>query len=304
MDGCVNVFVGDYFSPYDDIPFDKQLEIFFGIINYKKEHPETVLLRGNHDLGGYVSRPYNRDDVNSRFVNKIIKDHENELQTALSIDNKVLVTHAGVSFVWYDIYKNKQFAKRVIDCSYDQPDEIESPITHKMCKTYNPVKFSECKTPEEAYKKFYDHYYQWYAEENKKPADKQFLKWNNKLWQFCEEDEKFNEFRVTPDELAEYINGLWSDGKYSAFSFDANAGPLDYYGTSEGHGPLWIRPDTLKDVNAFEFSDYWQIVGHTQTPHPFVNNDEHIAYVDCLQYNTESLIYDSETNKFTINKPE
>lgn len=300
---CINIFVGDYFSPYEDVPFDKQREVFLDIIKFKKEHPGTILLRGNHDLGGYVARPYNRDGKDTPDVNALLKEYENELQTAYSIENKALVTHAGVSFIWYDRYKNKQLMKLVVDCSYDDPEEMESPYTHEMVKVENPVKFSDCKTPEEAYKRFYDHYYEHFTEENKKPGDKQFLKWNNKLWQFDKESGKFAEFHVTPDELADYINGLWESGRYSVFSFDSNAGPMDSYGTDEKHGPLWIRPETLKYVNVFEYTDYWQIVGHTMHAHACYNEDTHVAYVDCMKYTLESLIYDSEKNSFEVNKP-
>jgi len=301
---CINVFVGDYFSPYEDIPFEKQVDVFMSIIAYKEKHPETILLRGNHDLGGYVDRPYNRDGKNSQEVNQILMEFEDKLQTAYSIENKALVTHAGVSFIWYDRYKNHQLMKQIVDCSYDDPEEVESPYTHKMTKLDNPVKFSDCKSPEEAYRRYYDRYYPYFAEENKNPADKQFLKWSSQLWQYDKEAGRFVEFKTNPNEMASYINSLWGDKKYNAFCFDYNAGPMDSYGNNERHGPLWIRPESLIYRNAFEFTDYWQIVGHTWTNHPYVSEDRHIAYVDCLQYNTESLIYDSETNEFTINKPE
>jgi len=303
-DDCVNIFVGDYFSPYEDIPFEKQKDVFMSIIAYKEKHPETILLRGNHDLGGYVARPYNRDGHNSLAVNEILKEFEDKLQTAYSVENKALVTHAGVSFIWYDRYKNAQLMKLVVDCSYDDPDEIESPYTHEMVKMDNPVKYSDCKTPEEAYRRYCDRYKPYFAEENKKPVDKQFLKWNNQLWQYNKEAGRFVEFKTSPDEMAEYINGLWEKKRYSAFEFDYNSGPMDSYGDDERHSPLWIRPNALRYCNAFDFTDYWQIVGHTWTVHPFVSDKQHVAYVDCLQYNTESFIYNSETNKFTINKPE
>ena len=45
----INIFVGDYFSPYVNMSFEDQLNNFLSIIDYKREHPETVLLIGNHD---------------------------------------------------------------------------------------------------------------------------------------------------------------------------------------------------------------------------------------------------------------
>lgn len=302
---CINIFVGDYFSPYsDDIPFEQQAKVFFDIIKYKEKHPETILLRGNHDLGGYVHRPYNRDGANSQYVNEILKEHENLIRTAYSIENKALVTHAGLSFVWYDRYKNHNLMRIVVDCSYDDPDEVESPYTHEMCKVENPVKFSDCKSPEEAYKRYYDKYYTHFAEENKKPVNGQFLKWNNTLWQYDDEQKKIVPFKITPDEAVEFIEGLWKSGKYNAFSFDANAGPMDSYGETETHGPLWIRPYTLVHCNPFEYTDYWQFIGHTWNGHVIVDDKNKVACVDCQQYRTESLIYNSENNTFTINEVE
>lgn len=48
ISNAINIFVGDYFSPYDDISFEDCKKNFLEIIEYKKEHPETVLLYGNH----------------------------------------------------------------------------------------------------------------------------------------------------------------------------------------------------------------------------------------------------------------
>ena len=45
----INIFVGDYFSPYVNMSFEDQLNNFLSIIDYKREHPETILLIGNHD---------------------------------------------------------------------------------------------------------------------------------------------------------------------------------------------------------------------------------------------------------------
>ena len=49
-DDCVNIFVGDYFDPYDKISHDELMQNFADIIAFKKQHPDTVLLYGNHDL--------------------------------------------------------------------------------------------------------------------------------------------------------------------------------------------------------------------------------------------------------------
>ena len=48
-DDCINIFVGDYFSPYFPYSFEEQVNVFMDIILYKEQHPETILLIGNHD---------------------------------------------------------------------------------------------------------------------------------------------------------------------------------------------------------------------------------------------------------------
>ena len=49
-ESCINIFVGDYFDPYDRIHFMDLQYNFMEIIEYKKKHPENVvLLYGNHD---------------------------------------------------------------------------------------------------------------------------------------------------------------------------------------------------------------------------------------------------------------
>ena len=49
MDNAINIFVGDYFSPYGSFLFDNIKKNFLEIIEYKKQHPETILLIVNHD---------------------------------------------------------------------------------------------------------------------------------------------------------------------------------------------------------------------------------------------------------------
>ena len=47
---CINIFVGEYFDPYDEILFMDLQHNFMEIIEYKKKHSKNVvLLYGNHD---------------------------------------------------------------------------------------------------------------------------------------------------------------------------------------------------------------------------------------------------------------
>ena len=110
-DDCINVFVGDFFDPYTyAIPYEKCVANFKEIIDFKKAHPETIILYGNHELHyllyGEIEERY------SRFDEKHAADIQQLLQDAIpffngiayNINNQYLVTHAGVSRYWYHRY--------------------------------------------------------------------------------------------------------------------------------------------------------------------------------------------------------
>ena len=59
IDNAINIFVGDYFSPYGSFPFDDIKKNFLEIVEYKKRHPETILLIGNHDAEYWKFKVYN-----------------------------------------------------------------------------------------------------------------------------------------------------------------------------------------------------------------------------------------------------
>jgi UDP-2,3-diacylglucosamine pyrophosphatase LpxH len=105
QEDSVNIFVGDYFDPYEEIPFEELMQNFEEILALKRQRPETVLLYGNHDLHYLLQR-----DRASRF------DHAHALEirqafadasdlfhgVAYTIGDEILVTHAGVSKEWYE----------------------------------------------------------------------------------------------------------------------------------------------------------------------------------------------------------
>lgn len=105
QDNCINIFVGDYFDPYDDISFDDLMQNFADIIAFRKQRPETVLLYGNHDLHYLIP-----SDRASRFnrlhaidIKQAFADNANLFTgVAYAIADSILVTHAGVSKEWYE----------------------------------------------------------------------------------------------------------------------------------------------------------------------------------------------------------
>jgi hypothetical protein len=100
------VFLGDYVDDFivsDEAIFSNLIDV----VNYKKEHPGTViLLWGNHDLqyryigdqefscSGY--RKFMSEGLHSFFF-----DNHNLFQAATSVD-KFIVTHAGVTSYWFE----------------------------------------------------------------------------------------------------------------------------------------------------------------------------------------------------------
>lgn len=107
---CVNIFVGDYFDPYDDIPFGELMQNFGEVIAFKKQRPETVLLYGNHDLHYLVpqERASRFDHLHAVDIKEKFADTA-ELFNGVSyaIADSILVTHAGVTREWYE----KEFGK-------------------------------------------------------------------------------------------------------------------------------------------------------------------------------------------------
>lgn len=106
-DECVNIFVGDYMDPYEDekIPVEQVVRNFVDIVAYKMAHPQTVLLYGNHDLH-YITtkdRSSRYDALHAETIQQVFEQTKHLFAgVAYAIENKALVTHAGVSKEWYE----------------------------------------------------------------------------------------------------------------------------------------------------------------------------------------------------------
>ena len=117
-DGSINIFVGDYFDPYEYIRQEEQMANFHEIVVFKRRHPETVLLYGNHDLHYLIS-----DEQYSRYNRLFAQEYRRafiESQSlfhgiAYPIANKALVTHAGVSREWYEKYIGEYHSESVAE---------------------------------------------------------------------------------------------------------------------------------------------------------------------------------------------
>lgn len=111
------IFLGDYLDHYpDESTYGLDVAAIIDIIDFKKKHPEkVVLLIGNHDcpyiwpdtygraLGDYWCR---HDHRNHDIIHKIFTDNIDLFQLAWDCpykDTKVLFTHAGVNDGFKDI---------------------------------------------------------------------------------------------------------------------------------------------------------------------------------------------------------
>lgn len=106
---AVNVFVGDYFDPYEDYEFDELKQNFLDIMRFKIQYPENVvLLYGNHDYH-YARTEHAEssryDSYNSPLIRDLFEAHKHLFYgVAYSPDEKHIITHAGITSDWIKQY--------------------------------------------------------------------------------------------------------------------------------------------------------------------------------------------------------
>lgn len=134
-DDCINIFVGDYLDPYENIQYEALIHNFVDIIAYKQAHPQTVLLYGNHDLPYIASCDSNNrfDAIHAEQSRMFFRETAHLFAgVAYAIGDNALVTHAGVSKEWYE----KEFG------SYDgaKPTVVAEDVNYLWA--HNKVEFS------------------------------------------------------------------------------------------------------------------------------------------------------------------
>lgn len=106
---AVNVFLGDYLDPYckDGLkPGIDDWETLQGILAYKQQNPETVLLLGNHDMHYVWDECYSRRNEYKNHITRFrecFRDNWHLFQAAFAIGKRILVTHAGVTRPWCEL---------------------------------------------------------------------------------------------------------------------------------------------------------------------------------------------------------
>lgn len=106
---CINVFVGDYFDPYEWIPLPDLCDNFEEIIALKQRIPDkVVLLYGNHDYA-YLPKVHERnsryDGQNAKAIASLFVENQDLFHgVAYAIGEDYLVTHAGITKGWKNKY--------------------------------------------------------------------------------------------------------------------------------------------------------------------------------------------------------
>jgi len=108
-ENCINIFVGDYFDPYEYFPIETMERNFQEINEYKQEHKgKVVLLYGNHDMCylPHVFERTNRYDIaNAKRIQQLFETTKELFYgVAYAIGDDYLVSHAGVTCQWKKKY--------------------------------------------------------------------------------------------------------------------------------------------------------------------------------------------------------
>lgn len=99
------IFLGDFASSHENISPDKQIEEFDWAINYKKVHPNTIILRGNHDceaMGYYWARCYPKAYGYDMWAERKQIWLDNTQWIHIDENLKTIFSHAGISSIWMD----------------------------------------------------------------------------------------------------------------------------------------------------------------------------------------------------------
>ena len=117
------IFLGDFASSHENISPNKQIEEFDWAIDYKKAHPNTIILRGNHDceaMGYYWAKCYPKARGYDMWAERKQIWLDNTQWIYIDEDLKTIFSHAGVSQIWMDDSR----IKSIYDINKLEPSEL------------------------------------------------------------------------------------------------------------------------------------------------------------------------------------
>ena len=98
------IFLGDYVSTHEDVSDEQQVENLKEILRYKDDHPETILLRGNHDMQhlGYESIEISGYFPGVALEMEQLKDEFLAKTQWIHVMGNTVFSHAGISQAWLE----------------------------------------------------------------------------------------------------------------------------------------------------------------------------------------------------------
>lgn len=106
------VCLGDYFSPYISVDWEKQKENFLNIIEIANKDSRIELLLGNHDLMYLFDADHSRYDYkHAGEIKRLIKDNLTKFNLIIKPNEDTLISHAGVSSIWLEYRWQKAFSE-------------------------------------------------------------------------------------------------------------------------------------------------------------------------------------------------
>ena len=117
------IFLGDFASSHHNISPEKQIEEFDWVINYKQQHPNTIILRGNHDteaMGYYWAECYPKAYGYDMWAERKQIWLDNTQWVYIDEDLKTIFSHAGVSQIWM----HNSRIKSVYEINNLEPSEL------------------------------------------------------------------------------------------------------------------------------------------------------------------------------------
>lgn len=129
------IFLGDFASSHENISPNKQIAEFDWVIDYKKIHPNTIILRGNHDceaMGYYWAECYPKAEGYIMWADRKKIWLDNTQWVYIDEDLKTIFSHAGVSQIWM----NDSRIKSVYEINNLEPSELFGFIPESLFDTY------------------------------------------------------------------------------------------------------------------------------------------------------------------------
>ena len=129
------IFLGDFASSHENISPNKQISEFDWVIDYKKVHPNTIILRGNHDceaMGYYWAECYPKAEGYIMWADRKKIWLDNTQWVYIDEDLKTIFSHAGVSQIWM----NDSKIKSVYEINNLEPSELFGFIPESSFDTY------------------------------------------------------------------------------------------------------------------------------------------------------------------------